>query len=140
MAEVRRTDPAARRQAAWIVVAGTCAGALLIAAFERYRAPLSDWVLADPGPRARLVFAFLALLALAPMIALAGYLWLLGASVVRAREYPPPRMRVVRDTVILTGERAASRGRLLKAFALGCVAVGAVLGVLLFRLAFLLSP
>src|SRR5215813_7076151 len=123
-----------------MVVAGACAGALLIFAFEHYRAPLGEWVLADPGPRVRLVFLLMALLVLAPLIALAAWLWSLGGKVVRAREYPPPGLRVTRDTVVLTGEKAVFRGDLLRALALGCGAASALLGLLLFRLASLFSP
>ena len=137
---VRKADPAARRRAVWIVVAGACAGALLVFAFETYRAPLGEWMLADPEPRVRLVFLLMALLALAPMAALAAWLWSLGGRIVAAREFPPPGLRVTRDTVLLTGDKAVFRGDLLKALALACGAAGAVLGLLLFRLASVLFP
>jgi hypothetical protein len=38
--EVQRADPAARRLAVVLVVAGALVGSLLIAGLERYRAPL----------------------------------------------------------------------------------------------------
>jgi len=76
---------------------------------------------------------------LAPLLALAVYLWALGGRVVRAREFPPPGLRVIRDTPIVTGERAVSRGRLLKVLALGCGIALAALAVLLWRFGLLLS-
>ena len=142
MTEVRRAEPTARWMAALILVAGTCIGALLLVAFTRYRTPLSVWVLADPGSsaqRVKLVLLLPAALLLAPFLALAAYLWVLGGKVVRAREFPPPGLRVIRDTPIVTGERAVSRGRLLKVLALGCCIACAVLAVLLWRLGQLLS-
>lgn len=142
MTHVRRADPIARRKVALVLVVGTCVGVLLIVAFERYRAPLSDWVLAEPGAsaqRARLVLLLLAVLLLTPLLAFAAYLWSLGERVVRAREFPPPGLRVIRDTPVITGESAVSRGRLLKLLALGCCIASAVLGLLLWRLAPLLS-
>ena len=134
MTEVRRADPAARWTAALVLVVGTCVGALLLVAFSRYRNPLSEWVLADP-----VVLLLPAALLLAPLVALAAYLWVLGERVVRAREFPPPGLRVIRDTPIVTGERAVSRGRLLKVLALGCYIACAVFAVLLWWLGQLLS-
>ena len=142
MTEVRRADPAVRRQVALVLVLGVCLGALLIVAFERYRGPLTDWVLADPGTstqRLRLVFLLLAALSVAPLLAFAAYVWSLGERVLRAREFPPPGLRVIRDTAVITGERAVSRGRLLKVLALGCGIASAVLGFLLWYLQSLLS-
>src|SRR5215468_8517262 len=142
MTEVRRAEPTARWMAALILVAGTCIGALLLVAFTRYRVALSDWVLADPGSsaqRVKLVLLLPAALLLAPLLALAVYLWALGGRVVRAREFPPPGLRVIRDTPIVTGERAVLRGRLLKVLALGCGIACAVLAVLPWRLGLLLG-
>lgn len=142
MTEVRRADPAARWTAALVLVAGTCVGTLLLVAFTRYRTPLSAWVPADPGslpPRVKLALLLPAALLLAPLLALAAYLWVLGGKVVRAREFPPPGLRVIRDTPIVTGERAVSRGHLLKVLALGCCIACAVLAVLLWRFGQLLS-
>jgi len=142
MTDIRRADPNARRKVVLILFVGACVGAVLIVAFERYRMPLADWVLADPrasAQRARLVLVVLAILLLAPLLAFAAYLWSLGERVVRAEEFPPPGLRVIRDTLVITGERAVSRGRLLKAFALGCSIASAVLGFLLWRLELLLS-
>ena len=142
MTALRRADPTARRTVALLLVVGTCMGALLLVAFARYRIPLSDWMLADPGSsaqRVKMVFRVLVALLLAPLLALAAYLWSLGGKVVRAREFPPPGLLVIRDTPIVTGERAVSRGRLLKVLALGCCIACAVLAVLLWRLEMLLS-
>jgi len=86
-----------------------------------------------------LVFLVLPALLLAPLLALAVYLWALGGRVVRAREFPPPGLRVIRDTPIVTGERAVSRGRLFKVLALGCGIASAVLAVLLWRFGLLLG-
>jgi len=136
MTEVRRADATARWTVALVFVAGTCVGALLLVAFTRYRVALRDWVLADPGSsaqRVKLVLLLPATVLLAPLVALAVYLWVLGGKVVRTREFPPPGLRVIRDTPIVTGERAVSRGRLLKVLALGCGIASAALAVLLWR-------
>jgi hypothetical protein len=79
-----------------------------------------------------LVFLLLAGLLLAPLLAFAAYLWSLGGKVVRAQEFPPPGRRVIRDTPLITGEKAVSRGRLRKVLALACGIAAAVLGLLLW--------
>jgi hypothetical protein len=140
--EVRKADPAARRQVALVLAVGTCVGALLIVAFDRYRIPLSDWLLADPGARAqrlKLVFLVLDALVVAPLLAFAAYVWSLGGRTIRAREFPPPGLPVIRDTLVIAGEKAISRGRLLKLLALGCAVASAVLGFLLWHIESLLS-
>src|SRR5262245_36226135 len=137
MTEIRKADPTARRQAVLVLVVGICVGAVLIAAFERYRGLLSDWVLADPGDpvqRARLIIVLAGILLVAPVLGIAGYLWSVGGRIVHTREFPPPGLRVIRDTPIITGERAVARGRLLKVLALGLGIVSALLLLLLWRL------
>jgi hypothetical protein len=142
MNEIRRADPAARRRAVLIIILGALGGALVLVAFERYRNPLSDWVLSEPGAsaqRVKWVFLFLGTLVSAPLLAYAVYLWSFGARVLRAREFPPSGYPVIRDTPVITGEAAVSRGRLLKALALSCGIASAVLGLLLWRLASMLG-
>ncbi len=142
MSDIRKVDPAARRRTALVLVVGAGIGALAISAFTHYRFALIAWVHADPGSAAQrlmLVFLLTAALGLAPLFAFAAYLWRLGGKVVLAQAFPPPGMRVVRDTPILTGERAVSRGRLLKVLALGCGVTTAGLAIALWRFAVLLG-
>ncbi len=48
-------------------------------------------------------------------IALAGcHVWWWGRRVRRAQRFPPPGATVLRDTIILSGQAAASRGMLLQ--------------------------
>jgi hypothetical protein len=125
-----------------VLLVGTCVGALLILGFEQYRSPLRDWIVAEPeasAQRVKLAFLVLATLLLAPLLAFAVYVWFLGARVLRAREFPPPGFRVIRDTPVITGERAIFRGRLLKMLALGCGIAAVALGSILWRLAWMLG-
>ncbi len=142
MTNVRKADPAARRHAVLLLSVGTCVGALLIVGLERYQISLRDWILAEPeasAQRGKLVFLLLAALLLVPLLAFAAYVWSLGERALLAREFPPPGLRVIRDTPVITGERAISRGRLLKVLALGCCIASVALGLLLWRLASLFS-
>lgn len=71
----------------------------------------------------------------APLVALAVYLWSLGARVLRAGQFPPPGYRVIRDTPVVGGQAAVLRGRAFRALAL-CLGGGAVLlWLFLWRLA-----
>lgn len=135
MTALRRADPSARRQAVLLVVLGAVVGALLILGFEHYRTSLRDWLLSDPGElghRVKLVFLLTAALLSAPLVAFAAYLWSLGAKVVRAGEFPPPGYRVIRDTPVIAGPAAVSRGRGFKALALSLGVASALLWVLLW--------
>jgi hypothetical protein len=141
MTELRRADPAARRQAVVFIVLGAFAGALLIFGFERYRIPFRDWVLSEPGKfalRVRLVFLFLGVFSAVPLVAFAIYLWSFAASVLRARQFPPPGYRVIRDTRIVFGQAATSRGRAFKMLALVLGVVAVLLCLHLWRLAWMI--
>lgn len=46
---MQKADPVARRQAVVLFILGAVVGALLIHGFERYRLPLHDWLLSEPG-------------------------------------------------------------------------------------------
>jgi len=142
MSDTRKAHPGARRQAILLVAAAVLAGVLLFFAIERYRAPLRDWVLADPAvpaERLGLIVMLLAVLLLAPLLGFAAYLWSLGGRTLRSRAFPPPEVRVFRDTRVVTGEAAVSRGRLLRLVAAGCGVAAVAMGILLWRLVMLLG-
>jgi hypothetical protein len=136
MRDLQRADPAARRQAVRFLVVGAVVGAVLIAGLERYRTPLQEWLLAEPDravARLRLVVLLLGISMSVPLCGLGAYLWSLGGKVVRARQFPPPGQRVVRDTPLLTGQAAESRGRLLKVFGICLGVAGPLLALVLWR-------
>lgn len=142
MTEVRKADTSARRQAVLLIIFGALVGALLIVAFERYRTPLRDWLLSKPGElgyRVRLVFFLSAIVLFTPLVAFAVYLWSLGVKVLRARQFPAPGYRVIRDTRVIGGQAAVLRGRGLKVLALCLGVVAALLCLSFVRLAWVLS-
>lgn len=113
------------------------AGTLLFLGFERYRIPLRDWLLSEPGAianRVKLVSFLTAVVLSAPVLAFSVYAWRLGARVLRAREFPPPGYRLVRDTPVIVGQAAIYRGRGLKALALCLGAVSALLWLLFWHI------
>ena len=120
MNEFQKADPAARRQAILLVIFGAAVGALLIAAFEHFREPFREWLLSEPAEtarRAKLAMYVSGFVVSAPVIAFAIYLWLLGARVLRAQQFPPPRFRVIRDTPVVGGHGAVTRGHALQILA-----------------------
>ena len=142
MTEVQRADPAARLQAVLFIVVGALVGVLLIVGFERYRSPLRDWLLSEPeqlAHRLRLLFLLSAVSVSEPLFGFATHLWSVSGRVLRAQQFPPPGHRVIRDTPILLGQAAISRGRTLKVLAV-CLGVAcALLWLLFWRLASVLS-
>jgi len=140
--EVRRADAAFQRLVVLVLVAGTCAGALLIGAFDRYREALADWVRADAGQLARrieLVFAVFAAVLVAPLVGMAAYLSSLGRCTVRTGAFPPLGFRVIRDTPVVRGPAARSRGRTLQGVAVLLIGAAMLIGLLLWRLASLFA-
>jgi uncharacterized membrane protein YqjE len=131
---IRRADPTARRQALWILAIGVMIGALLIV----NRVVLIEWLASDHREfprRLTLVLAGVAVLYVVPLVACAIYIWTLGTRAVRTREFPPKRMRVLRDTRVVVGRAAIARGRVAQALALALAGAALVLALSLWRLA-----
>ena len=134
MNEIQKADPAARRQAVLVIVFATAAGALLIAGFEHFREPFREWLSSEPAEtarRAKLAMYVSGFVVSAPVIAFAIYLWLLGARVLRAQQFPPPGFRVIRDTPVVGGHGAVNRGHAMQVLAV-CLGMSAALLWLFF--------
>lgn len=142
MSTIHKADPAARRNVGLLIVAGVLLGAALITGFDRYGGTILDWILADPeqvGHRLRQFFLLMALVGSAPLLLFTLWLWSLGSRVMHARRFPLPDQRVLRDTPVLEGEEAVSRGRGLKVLAVSMALAGVVLWFLLWRVAVTLA-
>jgi hypothetical protein len=106
--DVVRGDPALRRRALLVLPLVVVLGVGALATAPRASRLLIAWLQQSPNPRGR---AVLAMLAFAAPFTLAA--WLVGVDAIRrsmqtlrARRFPPPGMRVVRDTPVLRGGRA----------------------------------
>jgi hypothetical protein len=135
MIDIRRADPTARRQALMIVILGALAGTLLLLAFMYYRGQRLDWLRFQLGEHVAIMLLLAAALLCVPLLALAAYLWLLGAHVIKTGVFPPPGLRVIRDTAVVTGSSAVLRGRGLKVLAVCLGAISGVFGMMLWWLA-----
>ena len=129
MNDVQKADSAARRKALIIVIISAIVGSLLIVVIESYLDKLYDWLLSEHGklgPRLRILLMLTAAFGAIPLFAFSAYLWSLGCKVLNSQRFPLPDQKVIRDTQILEGQAAVSRGRLLKALA-ACLAVAGVM-------------
>jgi hypothetical protein len=135
---IRKADPAARRQALFLIATGVLIGAALLMGFERYSARSRQWLSSEPKElayRVKVVCAVAALLTSVPVLAVAAYVWRFSAAVISAQECPPPGRRVIRDTPVVVGPAAVFRGRGFQVLA-ACLAVAAaIVSVMLWRLA-----
>jgi hypothetical protein len=135
MIDIRRADPTARRQALMIVILGALAGTLLLLTFVRYREQPLDWLRFQLGEHTAIMPLLAVALLCVPLLALAAYLWLLGANVIKTGVFPPPGLRAIRATAVVAGSGAVLRGRALKVLAVCLGAISGVFGMMLWWLA-----
>jgi hypothetical protein len=121
-----------------IVGCGMTVGIAVIVVASQLRPEFEAWVRQDLCARLKLVIAVLTLITVGPVLGLAGYCWHLGQRILRAAQYPPPGLRVVRDTPIVTGDAARRRGRLVQWFAAVLGMAALLLAFFLWRLAYIL--
>jgi hypothetical protein len=129
MSEIHRADPALRRFTLYAVVIIAAAGAAGFVIFQRWFANV-QLLPPDEAWTALLgALAWTSGLMLLLVIGTSLYAWRLGARIKRTSQYPPRGARTLRDTAILEGKNAHSRGNLLQV-------VGALLLVLAILLLF----
>jgi hypothetical protein len=118
--DIQRADPGARRRAVWIVVLGAVAGAVLLLLLEHSLPGIRAWATERSdltAARVRLVLVVTGTLTIVPLVGFAVYLWLLGERISSAARFPLPSMKILRDTVVVSGQAAVTRSRLVKALA-----------------------
>lgn len=123
--QVEPADPTARRRALLAMVVVAIAGAFAYLGLEQW---LNQLEVSDPDhARATLASALLwTSCAMALTVAAFGvYILMLGSRVRNAERFPPPGARVVRDTPVVTGRAARTRGLLMQLIA--CVMLGCAL-------------
>jgi len=138
MVEVQPADPRARRLAAIMLIVAFLAGALLLWGLDAGRPAMARWLREDPAEttaKARMLLLALAVVMAGPPVAAGAYLWRLGTRVADTQRFPPPGVRMVQDTVVLTGNDARRRGLIAQGLGLALVAAGCIMTLLLWRLA-----
>jgi hypothetical protein len=120
------------RRAVWTLIVGTAVGAALIAMARRVAPGVS-------AAQARLVLAAMGVLAVAPLLALAAYLWRLGARARRTGQFPPPGTAAIQAARSVVGTAARRRARLAQVLAVILGVCALALAVLLWRLSQLVT-
>lgn len=114
MADIQRADSRSRKFAILALAGILFGGVVLSVQFESWIEDVRSMPVA--AARGSLTTAFSWSVGIGTIaISLAGcHFWWWGRRVRRTLRFPPPGAMVLRDTVILEGEAAASRGRLLQ--------------------------
>lgn len=138
MREIHKADPVARRTALILLGCGAVVGVVAITVAKRLRPELEAWIEQDLVARLRLVVGVATLLAAGPTLGLAVYVWRMGRRIVSAQRLPPPGLRTVRDTRVVTGSAASYAGRLIQLLAVVLGLASLLLVVFAWRLVALL--
>jgi hypothetical protein len=138
VSDIQRADPWARGAALVIVVVAFVIGGIAVPLANLFGPALDAWFAADLENRAAGVLRLVAVFVSGSATLAAAYIWWVGHRIVRSRRYPPPGLRVLHDTVVLTGDTAESRGRLMRMIALAIGISGILLAGFVWRLVSLL--
>ena len=121
--QIVKADPKARQLVLAFLLIGLLVGAFLVAwllpFFKNYLTALPP-VEALETIRVVLVILFLG-------VAPAGiYIFWIGGKVAKTKCFPPPGMKVIRDTRIVTGPKAVTRGAVLMIMAVVVILLGVI--------------
>lgn len=112
MSEIQPADPASRRK----LVLGASLSLLAMLLCQSVVQWFTEWLAEDPE-RVREYFAYIVgaiAFVFSPLFVFGYYAWQIGMKVIRAKRFPPPGMKVIKDTVVVKGRQAVSRGRALQ--------------------------
>lgn len=130
MANIQRADRRSRKFVILALMLVFVGGVMLLAQFESWLADVRNMPV--ESARESLITAFSWSVGIGTVVlSLAGcHCWWWGGRVRRARRFPLPGATVLRDTVVLEGQAAVSRGVLLQVFggAFMLCAAGVVVG------------
>lgn len=112
MPEIQPADPVSRRK----LVVGASLFLLAMLMCQSVVQWFTEWLAEDPE-RVREYFAYIVgaiAFVFSPLFVFGYYAWQIGVRVIKAKRFPPPGMKVIKDTVVVKGRQAISRGRVLK--------------------------
>jgi hypothetical protein len=112
--EIQRADPRLRRIAGLLFVALVLACAVALLALQSWLSGVAQAARSTAQVQLLAAFGSLVGISCLALLVLAIYLWRIAARVLAAQQFPPPGMRVVRDTPVLRGAAALRRGRIIQ--------------------------
>jgi len=131
---IAQADPRARRLAMAAAVVMFAAGGVLLWLLEGRLRAIRQMVQQNPAAAAQQavqIAGWVAWAGGAGMVGLGVWLWRLGRRINRTGRFPPPGMKVVRDTPVRTGPQARNLASLAE-FCAFLAVVGGVLGMWFF--------
>jgi hypothetical protein len=116
MADIQRADDRIRKLAILALAVVLLGGAVLSVQFESWLIDVRSMPVESSRESFTRVFSWS--VGMGTMVIILGgcHVWWWGRRVRRALRFPPPGATVLRDTVVLEGQAAASRGMLLQVF------------------------
>ena len=114
MAEIQRADAYYRKLAILALAALLLGGAVFLVQFESWMEDVRSMPVEAARESLTTVFGWSVGIGTVAICLAGCHFWWWGRRIRRALRFPPPGATVLRDTVILEGEAAASRGRLLQ--------------------------
>ena len=142
MPKIQKADPLLRKKV--FIAIGICAiiGVILLQIEKSLTFAVAEWIVANQnqtGLRVKIVFLAITTLFVIPLLAFSVYFRNLGKKIIYYRQFPPPKVKVVKDTPVLRGKAACKRGRLLKLFSIFLVGLVFVLISIFWKLSVIFS-
>jgi hypothetical protein len=133
--ETQSADPRLRRIAGLVFVALVLVGAVALLTLQSWLSGVAQEApTAVAQAQLLAVFGWLVGISCVALLILAIYLWRTAAQVLATQQFPPPGMRVVRDTTVLRGAVALRRGRIIQGIGVLLVFCSLALAVAAWRL------
>ncbi|MDR4467825.1 MAG: hypothetical protein MRJ68_05920 [Nitrospira sp.] len=130
MAEIQRADDRSRKLAIVAVILVLIGGVVLWMVFEEWMAEVRSLPVEEAKQSLSRVFLLCMGIMIVCVCIVGWHSWWVGERVRQTLRFPPPDAKVVRDTVVLSGQAAAARGRLLKVFGVILMFCAMALGVM----------
>jgi hypothetical protein len=132
--DVQRADPNLRVTVVIVVVVVLITGVVLFVNLQRWFTALAQVPTAAAQAQLLTAFAWAVGIGCVAIFWLSASLWRLGGRVRRAAQWPLSGARVIRDTPVLRGAAAVSRGRVLQGVGAALFLCAASVSVLAWRL------
>lgn len=132
--DVQRADPQLRVAALFVLVFTLVAAVALLVVLQRWLAAVTQLPAAAAQAQLLAAFAWAIGSVCAAMLWLAASFWRSGGRVRRTAQWPLPGARVIRDTPILRGDAAVTRGRVMQGAGAALFLCAACVSVVAWRL------